>query len=119
MKKNERKEIRKKRDLLDFEGDVEIVITRLRTIMNNHKKDGFFKFDIEKEVECGYHLDRYDIYYIYGTRLETDDEFAKRIESNKKRVISARKAAMTRAIKKEEREYAQYLKLHAKYKDKK
>ncbi len=118
MKKNEKKEIRKQLDSLDFDGDVEITITCLQTIMKNHKKDGFFKFTIEKETEYGYHSDSYECHYLYGTRLETDDELAKRIVANKKRVVAARKAAKTKAIKREERERAQYLKLHAKYKGK-
>lgn len=119
MKKNQKNEIKKQLDSLDLEGDVEIIITSLQTVMKNHKEDGFFKFSIEKETDYGYgYNDQYDVFYLYGVRLETDNELAKRIAANKKRVVTARKAAKTRAIKKEEREHAQYLKLHAKYKEK-
>lgn len=119
MKKNQKKEIRTQLDSLDLEGLVETTLARLQTIMKNHKKDGFFKFDIEKETDYGYEYnDSCETYYLHGTRLETDDELAKRIAANKKRVVSARKAAKTRAIKQEERDRKKYIELHAKFKGK-
>lgn len=119
MKKNQKNQVKKQLDSLDFEGNAEIIITCLQTIMKNHKKDGFFEFHIEKETDYGYgDYGSCDTYYLIGIRLETDDELAKRIAANKKRVAAGRIAANTRAVKKEKKELEQYLKLHAKYKGK-
>ena len=84
--------------------------------MIDYKNKGYFRFSIEKEREYEYGCpEGYDFHQLSGTRLETDEEFAKRIADSKKRSIAAKKAAKTKAIKKVERERKQYLKLHAKY----
>lgn len=48
-------------------------------------------------------------------RLETDKERNKRLATEKKRQLAAKKAAQARKAKKEERERKQYEKLKAKY----
>lgn len=119
MKKNEKREITERLDTLEFEGSVDITITCLQTVMKNHRKKGFFKFYVEKDTEHYYgDPESYDVHYLEGVRLETDEEFAKRIADNKKRSKAAKLAAKTKAIKKAEREFKQYKKLHAKYKGK-
>ena len=119
MKKNEKKEITDRLATLDFEGDLENTIAYLKKTMKDFKKLGYSKFSVDKETEYGYGCDdSYDVYHLMGVRLETDEEFSKRIETSKKKSIAAKKAAKTRAIKKEEREHAKYLELHAKFKGK-
>lgn len=116
MKNNEKKEIKIRLGDLDLEGSVDITITCLQSDMKNHNKNGFFKFYIEKETEYEYDCpEAYTVHYLYGVRLETDEEFAKRIADSKIRSKASKKAAKTKAIKKIERERKQYLKLHAKY----
>jgi len=111
-----KKEIKRQLDNLDLEGSVDILITCLEIIMKNHRKNGFFKFFIEKDTEYEYGCpEGYTTHYLHGVRLETDEEMAKRIADNKKKSAAAKKAAKTKAIKKVERERRQYLKLHAKY----
>jgi hypothetical protein len=115
-KKNEKKELTRRLDNLDLEGSVDILITCLKTVMKNHKKNGYFKFFIEKDIEYEYGCpEGYATHYLHGVRLETDEEFAKRIATTKIRSKAAKAAAKTKAIKKVERERKQYLKLHAKY----
>jgi len=118
--KEKKKEIRERvESYLELEGDASSTITSLKNKMKEHGKKGYFKFDIEKDTERDYGCsDGYDVWYLYGTRLETDDELAKRIEDTKIRTMAAKKAAKTKAKKKAERELRQYLKLHAKYKGK-
>lgn len=120
MKQNEKKEITERLDNnLDFEGDLESTIKSLQKTMKNHRKKGFYKFDLEQEQDWDYGLrESNDTFTLMGTRLETDEELAKRIASNKKKSKVAKLAAKTRAIKKVERERKQYLKLHAKFKGK-
>ena len=90
--------------------------TCLNTVMENHKKNGFFKFFIEKDTEYEYGCpEGYTTHYLWGVRLETNIELKKRVDNTKKRSTAAKKAAKTKAIKKVERERKQYLKLHAKY----
>jgi hypothetical protein len=116
MKKNEKKEIKRRLDDLDLEGSVDITLTCLKTVMKNHKKNGYFKFFIEKDTDYEYGCpEGYTTHYLYGVRLETDEEFAKRIATNKVRSKAAKAAAKTKAIKRIERERKQYLRLKAKY----
>ena len=113
------KEIKDALDRLDLEGDANSVIECLQTIIKNHKKNGYFKFIIEKDKEYGYgYSEGYEYHQLYGIRLETAEEVAKREAISKKKSEASKKAAKTRAAKKEERELKQYKKLHAKYKGK-
>jgi hypothetical protein len=116
MNMYDKKEIKTRLDDLDLEGSVDILLTCLNTVMENHKKNGFFKFFIEKDTDYEYGCSEgYTTHYLYGVRLETNVELQKRVEDTKKRSAAAKKAAKTKAIKKIERERKQYLKLHAKY----
>jgi hypothetical protein len=110
-----KKEITNTLGTIELRGDTPDVIKRIKDMEKMFKKDGYFKFRIDEES------DRYEDYsysILIGTRLETDEEFSKRVADSKKRSAAAKIAAKTKAAKKEERELSQYKKLHEKYKDK-
>ncbi len=118
MNMYDRKEIKTQLQTFDFEGDLDETQKCLKIVTDEWKAKGYFKFYIEGEIEYEYGCSDSSItHYLHGTRLETDEELAKRIADNKKRSKAAKLSAKTRAIKITERERKQYLKLHAKYKN--
>ena len=121
MKKNniEKKERIDNLESLDFEGDLSKTLDSLKAKIESYKKDGYLRFRVDKETEYDYcDPDGYIYHYLMGIRLETDKELEKRIADNNIRSKASKKAAKTKAIKKEENELKQYEKLHAKYKGK-
>ncbi len=83
-------------------------------VKNEPNRFTHFKIElVSSKFEEGYH----DI-EISGVRLETDEEFKKRIEQNKKAKISAKKALLEKAQKLEEQQFATYKRLKEKFKDK-
>lgn len=100
---------------LEFEGRVEDLITELQNKMAEKKEEGFFDLFVEKETDYYGCRDGYDYFQLRGTRLETDEELAKRIADNERRSKAGKLAAKTKAINRVKRERKQYLKLHAKY----
>jgi len=114
-----KKEKRDNLDTIDFEGNLEMTIIELQNIMANHRKNGYIEFFVEKETEYDYGCpDGYAVHYLYGVRLETDEEFDKRIGDNLRRREAAKKASKTKAANKEEKEIELYRELHAKYQGK-
>ena len=114
MKKNEIRDLLTRQ--LNFEGDLETTIKILQKTIKGYKKISYIRFEVDKETEYGYGRDeQYDEHHLYGIRLETDEELAKRIADSKKRSAAAKKSAKTKAIKKAERERKQYIKLKAKF----
>lgn len=76
----------------------------------------YHKFIMSHEKEYDYDYDNsYSIFVVYGIRYESDDEFNKRIETNKKKSISAERAAKVREEAKKKRELTLYNNLKAKY----
>lgn len=118
MAKYEKKEVTINLEQLDLEYDLDKTIKHLLNLKKEYKKTGYFRFFIEKDTEYGYHEESYTHHYLYGVRLETDEEFYKRTEQHKKASIAAKKAAVTKEEKRKARELKIYKKLHKKYKGK-
>ena len=117
-KRDKRKEIKERIETLDFEGDLAMTVTSLRKTMYDHR-GRYIRFEVEKETEYDYGYNNgYTEHYLYGIRLETDEEFKKRIDINEKKRKADKEAAVKREANKEAKELAQYEKLHEKYKDK-
>lgn len=119
MKKDNKKiiknEVKKFLQTIDMDDrDVDHLIDELQEIKKECKKDGFFKFFTECEATYDYSSE----YGIYGVRLETDEEFEKRVERNKKQKASAKKAAKKREENKKAKDLETYKKLHKQYKGK-
>ena len=67
----------------------------------------------------GYDYDESAEIKLYGVRLETDEEFEKRIEKNKKAVAAQKIAVKKRKENNKKRELATFLRLQNKFKNKK
>ena len=109
-------------DRYSFEGDISEVVKFLNNLPEAVKVNNLeFKQDSEKYTFIRYELNSekdYDDYLefkFYAIRLETNEEFNKRIESNKKAQIAARKAATTREKNKIEEEKKLFEILSKKY----
>ena len=125
--KEEKNEVKKEYyyynlDRYSFEGDVNKIIKFLKDLPETIKVSNLnFKQDSEKYTFIRYELDTENDYdgslefKFYAIRLETDEEFNKRLESNKKAQIAAKKAATTRAKNKETEEKILYERLKKKF----
>lgn len=114
-----KKEKRDILDTIDFEGNLEMTLIELQNVMANHRKNGYIKFFIEKETEYDYGCpEGYTTHCLYGVRLETDEEFSKRIADRERRSKAAKKASKTKAANIEQKEIELYKKLHTKYQGK-
>lgn len=94
-----------------LEGSIESAIEYLKNIWVN-LSDGANKVNLEVETERGrYGEDDTQHFVVYVSRLETDEEYEKRMQLNKKVRASKKKEKVT----KEKAEYDTYLKLKEKF----
>jgi hypothetical protein len=116
-KKNEKREIR---EILNYDTNLELdvdgIISKLKSFKKEYTKKGYFNLFLDKEY------DRYDDYMVHnltGYRLETDEEFNKRIEKNKANTARAKKSAAKRKANKKKKELEIYKELYEKFEGKK
>lgn len=109
MKKILVKEEFEKISLYDLAGSIESAIEYLQNIWVNHS-DGTNEVDLEVETEHGYYSDTQH-FVVYTSRPETDEEYEKRMQLNKK----ARESKQKGKEKQEKAEYNRYLELKEKY----
>jgi hypothetical protein len=85
-----------------LEGDLEQTIKTLQFVVDEHKKMGYFKFDITIDIDyiC---RDRVTSYHIFATRYETEEEKKKRLAKNRQ-ARATKKANAEESAKKEEAE---------------
>jgi hypothetical protein len=100
---------------IEMEGSVDGIILSLQELKQEFTEKGYSKFEIEEYTDYD---DDYTSYGFVGQRLENDIEFKARVDKYKKKSIASKKAAETRAKKKEDSEFAQYEKLHKKFQGK-
>lgn len=104
-----------------FEGDLNKIIKFLQELpeqiklLYNPLGNSVYLNAIHRyEIQIGYD-DNYDEFTVIGYRWETDEEFNKRIEVNKKASKLAKENAKKRKLELEKQEKENYLKLKAKY----
>ena len=118
MAKKKKKTIHQNLGEINLDGSIEGAIKDLQKKKKELEDKGYFDINIECED-----------YYDYGdscarismdaNRLETDEEYDKRMERDKGRAAAAAKAAATRAKNKEAKELEIYEKLRKKFEKKK
>jgi hypothetical protein len=94
---------------------IEDFISWLTEYKTKKEAEGYFDIYMEGDYEYGYDSSRTYEISIYGYRLETDEELAKRVATSKARSVAAKKAAKTKALNKEKRELEIYNRLAEKY----
>jgi len=109
-----KREIVKRLQMIDFEGEVEEVLYTLQSLVESYKKQDYLRFHIIYGYGNG---DVSDEYYLFGTRLETDKEFEKRLAKEKKERAAKKTKVDKRKKEEEQKEKELYKKLHDKYKD--
>ena len=101
-------------DIDCISGPIYHVIKELLKVQKYYKAKGFENIAIDIETHAGYHGDETEISFV-GWRLETDEEFSKRVAKNKKNKIAAKKRDATLRARIEENERMLYDKLKKKY----
>lgn len=98
--------------LYDLEGSIESAIEYLQNIWVN-LSNGTNKINLSVETEYGYYDGDRDSqhFVVYTSRLETDEEYEKRMSLDKK----ARIKKLQEKVTKEKAEYDTYLKLKEKF----
>ena len=97
--------------LSSLEGSIESAIEYLKNIWVN-LSDGTNKVNLSVETERGYYGEGDTQHFVvYVSRLETDEEYEKRMQLNKKVRASKKKEKEEQ----EKTEYNRYLKLKEKY----
>lgn len=106
-------DVRKKYDdisLGSLEGSIESAIEYLQSIRESIPSD--MEVSLSVETEYGSYGDSdYQYFEIYTSRLETDEEYEKRMAENKKAKLKKQKVKEAA----EKAEYNRYLELRAKY----
>ena len=93
-------------------GELKTILKYIQELYNKYTKEGYINLSLEySEYYDGSNTD----VFLYGNILETDEEFAKRVKLVEAKKISSKKAAKTRAVRKEERDKKLYEKLKVKY----
>lgn len=114
----ERKEIRVKLGEVDsfyFEGTVDGVIDRLNELKEKHSD--YSILDISFDIEYGYYDSASIVVSLSGIRMETDDEWQKRIDGLKKAKEAAKKRKITMSQRQEEKDKKEFERLKAKFKE--
>jgi hypothetical protein len=110
MKKIKIREKHDKISLGSLEGSIESSIEYLQSIRESIPSD--VKIYLSIETKTGYYGDSdYQYFEIYTSRLETDEEYEKRMAENKNAKVKKRKEKEAE----EKAEYNRYLELKAKY----
>ncbi len=117
MSKEQKNKLHKNLGSIDVDCSLQQNIDSFQDLIKKYGKDGFFDLYIEGEEVHDYG-GSYHTIILYGYRLETDEEFNKRIAINKKQKISAKKAAATRKKKKEAKDIEEYERLCKKFEGK-
>lgn len=97
----------------EMSGDLKEIIEKLNSYI--YSNENLFDFKIETESEGGYYGDHSVVIKIYAYRLETDDEYNQRMETNKKKSVAAKVAAERQRLANEQREKTLYENLKKKY----
>lgn len=103
---------------LDFEMSLDGLISKLRDDKKKFTKEDFSDLEIEQNYDYAYDGRDDKRFDLMGYRLETDEEFKKRIEKLKAKNIASRKSAKKRKDNKEKKEFEQYKRLHKKFEGK-
>ncbi len=118
MKDMGRKEIRVELGDLGsshFEGNVDDSIDRLNALKEKHSDCS--SLDISFDIEHGYYDSTSIVVSLSGIRMETDDEWQKRIDGLKKAKEAAKKMKITMSQRQEEKDRKEFERLKAKFKE--
>lgn len=88
----------------EIEGSLDSAISTLQNLKEDFGSKGYDSLWLDKEVEYGYYNEMSTSYILYGTRKETDAEYDKRMEKNRK-TRQKRKEDAARKLEEEKKEY--------------
>ena len=87
-------------DTFELEGNLEDVIAHLRELDEKYRKT-YSEIYMFEDTSYGHHGEVSTIYSLRGTRLETDAEYNKRMEKNKKAAQTKRTNTIARKAEEE------------------
>ena len=106
------KVVTKEYDYWNFVTKATDIIKTLEALISMHGDSVEFYFETEREPYCdGYNI----VCTMKYNEAETDDEARRRVVQTANRKVAAKKAAITRQIKKEEKDRAEFVRLLKKF----
>ena len=107
------KRVTKEYDYFNFVAYATDIIQTLEALVSMYGDSVEFDFNAERESYCDSYSVVCDIKY---NEVETDEEARRRVTKTANRKVAAKKAAITRQVKKEEKDRAEFVRFSKKYK---